>query len=79
MSSQLEWQRGEPKFDGLYLVAVRCPNGLGELDLYNWRGEWVSLYAEEPIPSNYNIIGYASVQAMISLFKGNWPSWDELD
>ena len=77
MSDSLEWQKGRPNFTGLYLVAVRYPNGLGELDLYNWSGEWKSLYDEEPIPSNYEVVGYVSMQGMMKTFRGNWPEWDE--
>ena len=77
MSISLEWQKGQPVFDGLYLVAVRYSNGLGELDLFNWHGKWVSLYDEETIPADYKVIGFVSVQGMMSQFKGNWPEWDD--
>ncbi|WHI45969.1 hypothetical protein [Microbulbifer sp. VAAF005] len=76
MNNSLEWQKGLPKFEGLYLVAVRYPNGLGEIDLYNWRGEWTSLYHEERIPNNYQVVGYVSMQGMVKKFRGDWPEWD---
>lgn len=73
----LEWQKGKPRFEGLYLVAVRYPNGLGELDFYHWKGEWQTLYDEELVPSNYRVMGYTSTQGMMSFFRGQWPEWDE--
>jgi len=79
MAKELKWNQGVPEFEGLYLVAVRYPNGLGELDLYMWRGEWLSLYDEESIPETYTVVGYVSTSGMIEVFKGNWPSWDADD
>ena len=38
MNDKPKWKKEEPKFDGLYLTAVRYPNGLGEIDRLYWRG-----------------------------------------
>lgn len=76
MSNDIKWKKGEPEFEGLYLVAVRYLNGLGALDLLSWRGAWYTLYDEESIPDNYRIIGYLSSSDIVSSFKGNWPDWD---
>jgi hypothetical protein len=76
MANELKWNQGIPEFDGLYLVAVRYPNGLGELDLYLWNGIWVSLYDEEPIPEKSKVVGYVTASGIMEAFRGNWPSWD---
>jgi len=79
MSDKPQWKKGEPEFEGLYLTAVRYPNGLGELDLLHWRGAWYTLYDLELIPDNYRIIGYLSTTDIVRSFKGNWPDWDNED
>lgn len=76
MKNQEKWQQGVPKFEGLYMVAVRHPKGIGVLDLYMWRGNWYSLYDEERIPDDYNVIGFMTTTDMINSFKNSWPKWD---
>lgn len=71
-----KWKDGSPPFEGLYLTALRYPNGLGELDLLHWRGGWYTLYDEEPIPDQYRIIAWMSSADIVACFKGAWPAWD---
>lgn len=79
MNNFVDWKRADPKYEGMYLVAVHYPNGLGELELLIWRGTWLTLYDEEPIPGTYKIIGFITTTEIVHFFHGNWPEWDSVD
>jgi|GEM_PF-4679864 len=79
MKGELNWKKGEPAFEGLHLVAVRYPSGLGELDLYNWNDGWFAFPDDQPIPASYRVVGHATLTDMMAHFGGNWPSWDDED
>ncbi len=76
MNNFVDWKSGDPELEGLYLVAIRYPNGLGELDILFWRGSWYTLYDKESIPENYKIVGHITTTGVVRSFKGSWPEWD---
>lgn len=80
MNKNIDWKQGEPFFEGLYLTAVRFPNGLGQLDLMFWENRrWLTYDSKDPIHDYCRIVGFASTSDIIQFCRGNWPQWDDED
>lgn len=68
----IQWEEStEIPREGLYLVAIRYPQGLGTYDIVYWNGnEWELGYMAE-------IVGWATTDHLISIMKAGWPEWDK--
>ncbi len=77
MNTENHWSQGDPKYEGMYLVAVRYPSGLGEYDFLMWKGQWLSIYDEERIPNTSKVVGFLSLSQVVESFTSSWPEWDE--
>ncbi|ABC29758.1 hypothetical protein HCH_02989 [Hahella chejuensis KCTC 2396] len=70
----VKWQEDtEIPGEGLYLVAVRYPYGMGTYDIVYWNGEeWELGYTAE-------VVGWVTVDNLIGVMKAGWPAGDTFD
>ncbi|WP_020405058.1 hypothetical protein [Hahella ganghwensis] len=77
--SKVNWEKGTPKWEGVFLAATIFPNGLGENQLLYWKDDgWYDLYCEEKLPSDYRVVGFLPASEIVARFRGEWPEWGEL-
>ncbi|MBU6955035.1 hypothetical protein [Hahella sp. HN01] len=77
MNRKVKWQKGSPKWEGIFLASTKFPNGLGENQLLRWKDNcWYDLPGEEKVPDTHIIVGFISTTEIVARFRGEWPEWD---
>lgn len=64
-------EEGKPRFQMVYLVAIRYPNGFGAYDFAKWTEEgWDLGYTAE-------VVGWVSSDEIANKLDFGWPAGDE--
>ncbi|WP_338844607.1 hypothetical protein V8J88_13265 [Massilia sp. W12] len=67
MQLEIEWQTGTPKFQDLYLAAIKLENDAGYYAFLSWDGEtWDQTYPEE-------VIAFYPASEFVRLAGPKWP------